>query len=78
MPEVLREGPYKVIIYYGEGAEPPHVHVKRDRLRAKFWLRPVRHDGDGRFSPLELRRIERMLRLHEHRLSEVWHVLQNR
>ena len=76
MPTVLRRGPYRCHFYKGETAsEPPHVHVERDRLSAKFWIGPVRVSRPGRSSPLELRRIERMLRSHEAHLLERWHAV---
>jgi hypothetical protein len=40
MPNILRVGPYRFFIYSNEGDEPPHVHVRRDRKLAKFWLSP--------------------------------------
>ncbi len=41
MPTVLRSGPYRFYFYSHEPNEPPHVHVDRDDLSAKFWLDPV-------------------------------------
>ena len=41
MPTVLRSGPYRFYFYSHEPNEPPHVHVDRDDLSAKFWLQPV-------------------------------------
>jgi hypothetical protein len=73
MPVVLREGPYRVCIYAYERGEPPHVHVWRDRNQAKFWLRPVSLADGGRFKPVELRRIERILSVSAARLLEEWH-----
>ena len=73
MPEVLRVGPYKVYVYAYEGDEPPHVHVNRDRDKAKFWLRPVVVAWSRRFKPVELRRIARMLEANEAKLIKEWH-----
>ncbi len=42
MPTVLRSGPYRFYFYSHEPDEPPHVHVDRDDLSAKFWLNPIR------------------------------------
>ena len=76
MPTVLRNGPYRCYFYKGETLnEPPHVHVDRDRLSAKFWLGPVRLSRPGRYTALELRRIERILRTHESHLLERWHAV---
>ena len=42
MPEVLRRDGLKYFFYANEGSprEPPHIHVRRGREEAKFWLRP--------------------------------------
>lgn len=40
MPTVLRLGPYRFFFYSVDRGEPPHVHVRRDRGTAKFWLDP--------------------------------------
>ena len=41
MPTVLRSGSYRFYFYSHEPNEPPHIHVDRDDLSAKFWLHPV-------------------------------------
>lgn len=42
MPVVFREGSYRFHFYSDEGdpREPVHVHVRRGRDNAKFWLHP--------------------------------------
>ena len=61
MPNVPCDGPYHIYFYSDEGNEPPHIHVQRERMRAKFWLLPVKlADSDG-FSKHELRKIERLV-----------------
>jgi hypothetical protein len=40
MPTALRLGPYRFFFYAGDADEPPHVHVERDKDKAKFWLDP--------------------------------------
>ena len=55
MPTVLREGPYRVYFISHDTTEPPHVHVDRDDLSAKFWLNPVSLAANYGFSPRELR-----------------------
>lgn len=37
MPTVLRSGPYRFYFFSHERNEPPHVHVHRENLSAKFW-----------------------------------------
>lgn len=72
MPTILRSGPYRVYFYSHEPNEPPHVHVDRGDQSAKFWLKPIALARNLGFSPLELRRIQRMLQTNESLLVEKW------
>jgi hypothetical protein len=58
--------------YSHEPNEPPHVHVDRDDQSAKFWLRPIGLALNLGFSPVELRRIHRMVMENEEVLLEKW------
>ena len=72
MPVVLRIGPYRFFFYAGDRREPPHIHVKRDREEAKFWLNPVRLARNRGFSQSELRRVEHHVEEHEQTLLREW------
>ena len=72
MPTVLRSGPYRLYFYSHEPNEPRHVHVDRDDLSAKFWLLPIALAVNLGFSPVELRRIQRMVKENEAILLEKW------
>src|SRR5436305_14410345 len=61
MPTVLQSGPYRFYFYSHEPNEPPHVHVDRDDLSAKFWLQPVGLARNLGFSPKELRRLQKLV-----------------
>ena len=61
MPTVLRLGPYRFFFYAGNADEPPHVHVERDKDKAKFWLDPVRLQTSGGFSRTEINRIQKLV-----------------
>lgn len=63
MPTVLRTGPYRIYFYSHEPNEPPHVHIDREKLSAKFWLNPTRIARNFGFSSRELRQIERLIRV---------------
>jgi hypothetical protein len=41
MPVVLREGGYRFEFYSSDDDEPPHIHVKKNRKHAKFWIEPI-------------------------------------
>ena len=73
MPTVLRIGPYRMYFYSHEPNEPLHVHIDRNDLSAKFWLRPVALARNLGFSAGELRKIERILTEHEQELMEAWY-----
>ena len=65
MPVVLRVGPYKFLFYASDRGEPPHVHAERDKATAKFWLDPARLDWQRGFSPVEIRRVLKIVRENE-------------
>ncbi len=52
---------------------PPHVHVRREKMVAKFWLEPVARERAGGFSRVELNAIARLVQEHRERLLESWH-----
>jgi hypothetical protein len=72
VPTIEDIGPYKLFFYSSEGDEPSHVHVRRDRATAKFWLNPVRLARSRRFSDHELRAIQRTLEENQPRILEAW------
>ena len=72
MPTIFRSGPYRFFFFSADGQEPPHVHVERERGRAKFWLHPVRLHGSSGFSPLELNRIADLVELNREHLLKAW------
>ena len=73
MPTILRTGPYRVYYFSNDLKEPPHVHVDRERLSAKFWLQPVSLARNLGFSARELRRIQKLLEAHQAELLEASH-----
>ena len=72
MPTILRIGPYRFYFFSHEPNEAPHVHVDRDNLSAKFWLKPVQLARNIGFSPKDLRTIEKMIVAHRQELQERW------
>jgi hypothetical protein len=73
MPTVLRSGPYRFYFYSHEPNEPPHVHIDRADLSAKFWIEPVGLVRNFGYSPKELRRLQRLVAQHQAELLEAWH-----
>ena len=72
-PTVLQSGPYRFFFFSSDRNEPLHVHVRRDRKLAKFWLAPVRMAYNYGFSESELNRIADIVREHEAILSKAWY-----
>ena len=73
MPSIRIEGPYAVYFTSHDRGEPPHVHVDREDLSAKFWLAPVRVAFNLGFSRHELRVIQRMIIENEQKCVRAWH-----
>ena len=73
MPTALREGPYSFVFFSYDKSEPPHIHVKRERRIAKFWLTPVVLAKNRGFAGHELNRIARLVAEHEPTILEAWH-----
>jgi len=72
MPTVLRVGPYRFFFFAGDRSEPPHVHVRRDKKEAKYWLTPVKLAKRIGFKANELRTIRHIIEEHEQQLLEAW------
>ncbi|HKZ83632.1 MAG TPA: DUF4160 domain-containing protein [Anaerolineae bacterium] len=72
MPVVLRVKGYKFWFYEADLGEPPHMHVSKEGREAKFWLQPVKVARAGRFKPVALREIERIIHDNHDFLLNVW------
>jgi hypothetical protein len=72
MPSVLRSGPYRFYFYSHEPNEPPHIHVDREGLSAKFWLDPVQLARNFGFRAHELRTIQSIVVEHRRAFLEAW------
>jgi hypothetical protein len=73
VPTVLRIGPYRLFFVSHDSPEPPHIHVQRERMVAKFWLDPLVLDSAGGFKTHELNRIGKMVQEQRNFLLERWH-----
>ena len=73
MPTVLRIGAYRFYFYSHEPNEPPHIHIDRDNLSAKFWLEPVALAKSIGFRGKELRKLESLVKENQTILMESWY-----
>jgi uncharacterized protein DUF4160 len=72
MPTVMRSGPYRFYFFSHEPNEPPHVHVDRDELSAKFWLDPVGLARNFGFTAREVNALESIVQANQQDLLEAW------
>lgn len=77
MPTVLRSGPYRFYFYSDEPNEPPHIHVDRDDLSAKFWLSSVQLAKNFGFSEQEVSKIQSIVVSHRAEFLEAWNEFFN-
>jgi hypothetical protein len=73
VPTVLRISSYRFFFVSLDRGEPPHIHVRREDMVAKFWLEPVALERAGGFSRIELNAIARLVQEHRERLLENWY-----
>jgi hypothetical protein len=78
MPTVLKIGPYRFFFYSNENSEPAHIHIQRESMLAKFWLRPVALASSIRFAPQELRTLEKLVVENRDTFTEAWNDYFNR
>lgn len=72
MPTVLRIGAYRFYFYSHEPNEPPHIHIDRDNLSAKFWLEPVALAKNIGFRSKELKKLESLVSENQTKLLGAW------
>jgi len=74
MPNVRCIGPYRFAFFSREDNEPAHIHVYRDRCKAKFWLDPaVQLASSLGFANHELSKLHRLVVENRQVLLEAWH-----
>ena len=79
MPVVLRVGPYQFQFFASHRTEPAHIHVRRERRKAKFWLEPaISLARNERFAPHELNELRRLVGKNRAFFLEKWHEFFNR
>ena len=75
MPILFRYRGFRFFFYSNEGSprEPYHVHVARDTMEAKFWLRPeVRVAYNDGYDARTLRELLEVVEIHRDRIEEAW------
>ncbi|HXW70659.1 MAG TPA: DUF4160 domain-containing protein [Methylocella sp.] len=70
MPTILRIHGFRFYFYSHEPNEPPHVHVDRGMVSAKFWLENIALARNAGFSAKELGEVQRLVQEHQAQLLE--------
>jgi len=73
MPTVLRIRSYRFFFVSLDRSEPPHIHVRRENMVAKFWLEPVALERAGGFSRVELNAISTLVEEHRRQFIRSWY-----
>jgi hypothetical protein len=63
-------GPYRFFFYSFDCNEPMHVHVHRERMICKFWIRPVALARNQGFAAKELSAIRTIITQERDRITE--------
>ncbi len=75
MPKVFSWNGFSFHFYSEEGAprEPAHIHVRKGRDNAKFWLRPeVTLAYNRGFSPRDLTRLVAVIEQRRELIESIW------
>ena len=76
MPTVLRWKGYRFFFYSNEGdpSEPVHIHIRKDRNVAKFWLEPfVALSESYGMSPQELNKLRKVVENNAKQIKKAWY-----
>ncbi len=76
MPTVLRWKGYRFFFFSNEGdpIEPVHVHIRKDRNVAKFWLEPVVALAESYgMNPQELNKLQKVVENNAKLFKKAWY-----
>ena len=75
MPKVFSWRGYRFHFFSNEGdpLEPCHIHVQKDKNRAKFWLEPyISLEDNYGFTSKELNRFRKIIEENEELIRSKW------
>jgi hypothetical protein len=75
VPTVFRERGFRFFFYSNEGSprEPVHIHVEKDKVEAKFWLRPeIRVAYNDGYDARTLRELMSIVGFNRERIERAW------
>jgi hypothetical protein len=75
MPVVFRERGFRFFFYSNEGSprEPLHIHVERNDVEAKFWLKPtVKVAYNDGYDARTVRELQSLVEANSSRIARAW------
>lgn len=66
-------GRHRFFFYSFDCNEPMHVHVQRERMLCKFWIKPVALARNHGFSAKELNIIREIIMRDKGKIMEAWY-----
>jgi hypothetical protein len=78
VPNFAIIGPHRLFFTSNDRQEPAHIHVERDGMVAKFWLKPLRLAKSDRFAAHELGKMERIIEARHDEIMEAWNEFSRR
>jgi len=69
MPTVFEWKGWRFVFYSLDSAEPPHIHIRKDRKETKVWLESM---AIARNKRCELNELLDVVRLHQQEFLERW------
>jgi hypothetical protein len=66
-------GPYRFFFYSFDCNEPIHVHVQRERMICKFWIKPLTLARNQGFSAKELNILRGIITRNRDKIAEAWY-----
>ncbi|MBN9304677.1 MAG: hypothetical protein BGO82_11785 [Devosia sp. 67-54] len=72
MPTVFEWKGWRFVFYSLDSAEPPHIHIRKDRKETKVWLESMAIARNKRCTDKELNELLDVVRLHQQEFLERW------
>lgn len=72
MPVILREKGFAFYFVMFDLDEPVHVHVRKGRNEAKYWVSPLSLAWNRGYRPHELNEVERLIEANQSLILSFW------
>ncbi|MDP3315824.1 MAG: DUF4160 domain-containing protein [Devosia sp.] len=72
MPTLFEWKGWRFVFYSLDSAEPPHVHIRKDRKEAKVWLENTAVARNKRCTDKELNELLDVVKSHRQEFLERW------